>query len=381
MKNINYSSLNNNKLFKKNLTENFIYLIIVLIIVIICTKIKKIDIIASILLMPLLIIFFVSIINTIIYLINKLNVSREIKKYTYEIKKNNPYIYYQELPNNFSIGISSLLMNSNIEYEKDIIASILNLCAKKYLKISKLSDNNYNVAVLKQPDEKLLTDEKYLINNIIINNIKNIDYNEWYKMCLDEGVNLNLYNLPKQKDIGRTLLTFITRKTTTLIFGIISLLINLIYTFFINNNMYTNYLKTQKIILFFTICIAITIGLYIYTLYFAVIMVIVSTLVDSLITNFGSQKTNYFLKPTEKGKEELEKLLAFKNFLNDFGSFTDKDLEQVNLWEYYLSYATVFGLDKKILQKGYKEITNNGAFNIDSIDNINLSNLYLENKG
>jgi uncharacterized membrane protein len=145
--------------------------------------------------------------------------------------------------------------------------------------------------------------------------------------------------------------------------------------------MYTNYLKTQKIILFFTICIAITIGLYIYTLYFAVIMVIVSTLVDSLITNFGSQKTNYFLKPTEKGKEELEKLLAFKNFLNDFGSFTDKDLEQVNLWEYYLSYATVFGLDKKILQKGYKEITNNGAFNIDSIDNINLSNLYLENKG
>jgi hypothetical protein len=149
MKNINYSSLNNNKLFKKNLTENFIYLIIVLIIVIICTKIKKIDIIASILLMPLLIIFFVSIINTIIYLINKLNVSREIKKYTYEIKKNNPYIYYQELPNNFSIGISSLLMNSNIEYEKDIIASILNLCAKKYLKISKLSDNNYNVAVLK----------------------------------------------------------------------------------------------------------------------------------------------------------------------------------------------------------------------------------------
>ena len=45
---------------------------------------------------------------------------------------------------------------------------------------------------------------------------------------------------------------------------------------------------------------------------------------------------------------EYRKWTAFKNFLNDFGTFEIKELPEITLWEKYLVYATVFGLAKKV---------------------------------
>jgi len=50
----------------------------------------------------------------------------------------------------------------------------------------------------------------------------------------------------------------------------------------------------------------------------------------------------------EKGALHLKKWNAFKNFLNDFGTFDVKELPEIALWERYLVYATVFGLAKKV---------------------------------
>lgn len=55
-----------------------------------------------------------------------------------------------------------------------------------------------------------------------------------------------------------------------------------------------------------------------------------------------------FSKKTEKGALEYRKWTAFKNFLNDFGTFEIKELPEITLWEKYLVYATVFGLAKKV---------------------------------
>lgn len=53
-------------------------------------------------------------------------------------------------------------------------------------------------------------------------------------------------------------------------------------------------------------------------------------------------------KKTIKGAEHYDKWKAFKNFLNDFGSFELKELPEIILWERYLVYATVFGLADKV---------------------------------
>ena len=53
-------------------------------------------------------------------------------------------------------------------------------------------------------------------------------------------------------------------------------------------------------------------------------------------------------KRTIKGAEHYDKWKAFKNFLNDFGSFELKELPEIVLWERYLVYATIFGLADKV---------------------------------
>lgn len=51
---------------------------------------------------------------------------------------------------------------------------------------------------------------------------------------------------------------------------------------------------------------------------------------------------------SKNGALHLKKWNAFKNFLNDFGTFDTKELPEIALWERYLVYATVFGLAKKL---------------------------------
>ena len=50
----------------------------------------------------------------------------------------------------------------------------------------------------------------------------------------------------------------------------------------------------------------------------------------------------------EKGALHVKKWNAFKNFLNDFGTFELKELPEIKLWERYLVYATMFGLADKV---------------------------------
>lgn len=53
---------------------------------------------------------------------------------------------------------------------------------------------------------------------------------------------------------------------------------------------------------------------------------------------------------TDRGKEELAKTNAFKNFLKDFGRFDEKELPEVRLWNKYLVYATALGCAAKLLK-------------------------------
>lgn len=69
-------------------------------------------------------------------------------------------------------------------------------------------------------------------------------------------------------------------------------------------------------------------------------------------------------KKTVKGSEHFAKWQAFKNFLNDFGSFELKELPEIVLWERYLVYATIFGLASKV-QKNMNVRIN--ELNIDSL--------------
>lgn len=206
------------------------------------------------------------------------------------------------------------------------------------------------------------------------NKIKEINYNEWYKLCLEDGENLNLYTPynKKQKDFN-----FFTKFDTVgeIIKNIIVILISILMTIVaidVNNP--------------FSIILALFSGIVCYImlsfmaqLVYSVLYFIVYSLqevINAGLDSYNNEMSNN-LKRTPKGIEEYYKLKSFANFLDDFGTFAGKEPEEIVLWDYYLSYAQVFGLTEKIMKTGYNKLINNSSFNIDDINNLTLNNIYL----
>lgn len=75
---------------------------------------------------------------------------------------------------------------------------------------------------------------------------------------------------------------------------------------------------------------------------------------------------------SELGKKEYYELCALGKFLDDFGNFTDSHIEEVVIWEQYLSYAILFRLSNKILKTGYEKLSINDNFIIEDLDKIVL---------
>lgn len=317
----------------------------------------------------------VLVLTTVSFLIGQIIAKINVKKINRKIEKNNKYLYYRELPNHFGIGVNTLLIDSKIENEKDIVAVILDLCAKKYLKLFKL-ENKYIINVLNYTNDCLLENEKYIMKYISQNKVKDINYNEWYKLCLEDGKNLNLYTEYKG---NKKSFSFFEK------FGTVGNIIKNIIVVLISILMVIAVLDVNNS---FSIISAIFSGImcfimlsFIAQLAYSVLCFIVYSIqeiINAGINSYNDEMSNN-LKRTDKGLEEYYKLKSFANFLDDFGAFAQKEPEEIVLWDYYLSYGQVFGLTEKIMKTGYNKLINNSSFNIDDINNITLNNIYLDN--
>ena len=112
-------------------------------------------------------------------LLGNVKAKSKIRKLEKSVKLDNPYLYFRELPNSYGIGVCTVLMDSFIENEKDIVAVILDLCARGYLHLDKMGDN-YTLKVIKGIDENLVSNEKYIMSLILYDNLKSINYKEWF---------------------------------------------------------------------------------------------------------------------------------------------------------------------------------------------------------
>ena len=126
---------------------------------------------------------------------------------------------------------------------------------------------------------------------------------------------INSYTKWKNKviEIGRNE-KFYERSNVPIIYGLIILLLTII-VFVLGISRGVDFIPTYLL------------------LFFAIFFFIYTILID---------------KKTLRGSEHYDKWKAFKNFLNDFGSFELKELPEIVLWERYLVYATIFGLADKV---------------------------------
>lgn len=283
----------------------------------------------------------------------------------------NPYIYFRELPNNFGIGVTSLLFDSTLENEKDIVAVILDLCARKYLSLEYHGDK-YTIHMLEKNPTNLLSNENYIFYALKRKTIKRINYKTWYNYCLEDGMALGLYaiNTPKNKksiNISETMNKFYKVLHIVLCILCISIIAFILFK-------YSPFLSV----------LAIPFGLLLGKLFYAILKFIFSFVevifkiifeAKNTIDEQYNKEISKSLKLTTKGINELNKLKAFKAFIKDFGNFADKYPEEIILWDRYLSYAQVFGLTKDIMKTGYSKLIKNSSFQIDHINNINFDNI------
>lgn len=290
------------------------------------------------------------------------------------IKKTNPYMYYRELPNNFGIGVTSLLIDSKLENYKDIVAVILDLCARGYLTLIKENDK-YVITILKNIDDNLLENEKYILSLIMSGNLKNIDYQEWFNYCLSDGSRLGLFYHKDMKFNTKTPLSEETIKKNRLLHFRISIILSLCISLLILFSSGAFLVAIEYFILIFIIIyIMLSVPFYLIN-----IIIGLSNFTRQMSDdNYKNVIENNLIR-TKKGVEELHKLYAFRSFINDFGTFAQKSPSEIILWDRYLSYAQVFGLTKNIMKSGYKELVDNSSYKIDDIDNIYIENIEISN--
>lgn len=309
-------------------------------------------------------------------IMGKIRAKHRLAQLNQQVKLTNPYQYYKELPNHFGIGIATLLSNSTIENEKDIIAAILDLCAQGYLHLSKHSDHYVIRPLPLLAGQAPLRNEAYLLDLINQNKLSQLDYYKWYQLCVQDGVEAGLFTSikfpasPKLSKAERRKAKKATVARSELFGRIYGGVFAVICVLFIISAITQSELIAQ-----------IALGLFIALIFLVFVVVVLTLVVNFTGMLRDSAKDTYketleqHLNRTEKGVTELQKLLAFREFLSQFNTFVDKNPEAVVLWDRYLSYAQVFGLADQLMKTGYQELIVNAAFKIDNINNISLSKL------
>ncbi len=69
----------------------------------------------------------------------------------------------------------------------------------------------------------------------------------------------------------------------------------------------------------------------------------------------SSKRNEYKTIIKEEVNEYAKELMGLKKFLNDFSSIEDREAIEVEIWEYYLIFAQILGISKKVV-KQFKEL-------------------------
>ncbi len=314
-------------------------------------KILSVAIGVSIFIIELFVIFRVMNINQILFLLIAFSVIAiflvcAIKYYIYLknkiIKEDNDTneIYVRDIPPNYSPALVSYLFNQKIEKKKDLIATIINICAKGAININ-FKDNNGVEIIDLGIINNLLDDEKY-IYECLTNNKKN-SYYEW------EEIIINTYNNEQLSNKNHISLSEIT--TFIMICSIILLAISSSF----NINFYGFY-DILMFVFFILFPINIVFGVY-----------------DWIKSEFFKDKIKNHIY-TSKGATEIRKWEKLKRYIKDFSLIKEKELQSVSLWNQYLAYAIALNVNKN-----YNEVDSDVINKFLKFDIVSSLNNYLEN--
>lgn len=224
--------------------------------------------------------------------------------------------YYRDIIDNYSPMLLGYCMSKSMNIEDDSISTIL------YLKYKNVISMNNNKIKIINNNYKLLPSEKFLIDS----------YN-----CLIKGNKDNIFN----------------NKHTLKVFK--KLLFNdLINTGLMNETVKKASQHPIEEVLYVSLCFVLF--LIIAILVFNKVFFDISSLsllalayvgflnICNMLDYYSIKSFNISLVKTEKGIELSNKLYALKRYLNDFSLLSEKQLDEIKLWDNYIILAIIFDL-------------------------------------
>ena len=304
-----------------------------------------------------------------------------------EVEFNNEY--YREIPDESTPEDVSYLFNRSIT-DKAMSAAIMDLIRRKVITQEKIDDKNYRLTLhediqINEKDRKLLkvifgnkteitTKEMKKNARSSYNSVVNY-YNAYKKEALNDAIGMEYYddNVCKsnkdKKSSGKSgwILAFVLMGCFFLPIFVLAFIVLLCYCIY-------KYIKGFKTNLSGSIIITNLIVIALVSLLMSGYILIANLMYKS--ASFGYLLLLLIVicvgvwyaipsKKTYKGALAYKKWKALEKFLKDFGSFADKEIPEIALWEKYLVYATLFGCAKevsKVMDMRFKE------YNMDGLD-------------
>ena len=249
-------------------------------------------------------------------------------------------IYIRDMEVEYSPAILSYLQNQKIEKEKDIMACILDLCAKRYLNIIKEKDDVYSIGIGTNTDIKNLPlDEKYLYDKIVKK--QKINFSKWKSIIIEE---FNKYKFLKNTKISLYVVFLI-------LYFIIMILLAIINN--LNSNINLDSGVNFMVLIFFT------------AMELAFLEPIIRIISEKL--RKGEYISGIY---TNAGAKEMKRWDKYKNYLQDYTLIKEKKIDSVMVLEKHIAYATVLNVNKDYTNAIINDLNINYNLNLDYIKSI-----------
>lgn len=219
--------------------------------------------------------------------------------------------YYRDILPKYSPAVLSYLDDFKIN-KKDVVATILMLELKGKIKIEQDA-----ILLLDETTEGLEENEKYILNKVKEKTLKDINMLEYTRIVMNDALRAGL--LQEKKVLNKVIKKKII--ISVLIYSIVILCFLMI-----------------PLLTFLLIFMPFIITAYVFCY---TILIILHPYVRS-----------------EEGKTMNIKLKGLRKYLINFSKIEDKTKEQLILWEDYLIYSVILGINTKVIDEVYDKIKN-----------------------
>lgn len=269
---------------------------------------------------------FLIILFIVIKLVNKKIRKEKLNKDDFKRSKD----YYRDILYGYGACELSWIDDFKLEIPKDIIAELLQLENKKFIKI-----NENNIELLENFDTNTLNEtQKYLLSCIEDGKVKNVSQIKLQETVRKDALQHKIVEQREESKKKKRMIKAI------LIAVIVNIVMKVAFNIISEMNFENNMISIISFIIYAIVFIIFS--------FYPMILII-----SYIIYNIKSTLDPYFR--TKEGEELNRSIEGLKNYLKDYTLLDKQEKDGIVVWEEYLVYSVLFNQNKKMIEK-YKSI-------------------------